>query len=285
MNELLAAAGAGCAALFAFEMLALLARPRSLATAAALIGPTALAGTRGRRATAADRLRVGALGVVSCSAVALVAAGPWLALAVALAGPLFPAGLLRLRRARWRSAMSRGAAAAARAVADASQAGLPGVAALERASGDGGVSPAVALELRDLATRCRLGLPLDQGLEDLRYRAGSPPWDALVAAVRVQRQVGGDLAAILNALAHGLEGSARARDEARSLSSQARLTARIVIAMPVGGLFLCEVASPGTVSGILASPLARLLAVVACALQAAAAVAVRRVARLGEKEG
>ena len=84
MNELLAAAGAGCAALFAFEMLALLARPRSLATAAALIGPTALAGTRGRRATAADRLRVGALGVVSCSAVALVAAGPWLALAVAL---------------------------------------------------------------------------------------------------------------------------------------------------------------------------------------------------------
>ncbi|MFM8884681.1 MAG: type II secretion system F family protein, partial [Solirubrobacterales bacterium] len=138
-------------------------------------------------------------------------------------------------------------------------------------------------ELADLATRCRLGLDLGAGLAELRSRAATPEWDALVSAMIVQRQVGGDLARILGSLAGGLETSARSRAEARSLSSQARLTARIVVGMPLAGLVICELVAPGTLARMLSSPLPRGLTLAACVLQVAAVFAVRRVARLGEK--
>lgn len=285
MNALLAGAGAAFAALLAADVLAALAGPRSMRLVTAVIGTATSAGTRGRVASRDDRLRIGLLFVIGGSLVALAAGGFWLALVFALAGPLVPAGVVRARRARWRSAMQSGAAPAARAIADAAAAGLPGVGALERAAGDGAVPAAVGSELKDLAVRCRLGLPLDEGLEELGRRADSAGWSAIVAAIRVQREVGGDLAPILHALAGGLEDAERARAQARSLSSQARLTARIVIALPVAGLVLAEVASPGTVTRMLSSPLPRLLALLALVLQVVAAVVVRRVARLGERAG
>lgn len=282
MNALLAGAGATFASLVAAEALAVLARPGSIRLVTAVLGPAAAAGSRGRVASRDDRRQIGLIAVIFGSVVALMAGGPWFALAVALAGPLVPAGVLRVRGARWRAAMQAGAAPAARAIGDAAAAGLPGVAAVERASGDGAVPAAVSAELKDLATRCRLGLPLDAALDELGRRAGSSAWSAVVAAIRIQREVGGDLAAILHVLAGDLEDSTRARAEARSLSAQARLTARIVIALPVVGVVLAEIASPGTLAGMLSKPLPRLLALLAFVLQMVAAVVVRRAARVGE---
>lgn len=282
VNALLAGIGAIFGSMFALEVLAVLVRPGTMGLVAAVVGPAASVGTRGHGGSQGDRLRAGVMVVVAGSTLSFLVGGPLLALLIALAGPVASAWFIRLRRDRWRGAMEDGAASSARAIGDAAAAGLPAAAAIERASNDGSVPGAVAEELKDLAVRCRLGLSLEEGLEELRRRAGSQAWEAIVAAVRVQREVGGDLAAILHALAGGLEGSARARSEARSLSSQARLTAWIVVGLPVIGLFLAEVASPGTIAGILSKPLPRLLAALAFILQATAAFVVRRIARLGE---
>lgn len=281
MNAALAAGGGVFAALFVAEVLALLLRPRSVELLSGLLGPVASVAARGHQATRPERIRIALMGMAAGSAMALVIGGPLLAAVVVLACPVATVMVLRARASRWRSAMRDGAAPSARAIGDAARAGLPAVAAVERAASDGAVSPAAAVELRDLATRCRLGLGLDEGLEELRRRAACPAWNALAAAIRVQSEVGGDLAAILHSLASGLEMSSRAREEARSLSSQARLTARIVIALPVAGLAMSEVASPGTLARILAAPLPRALAVLAAVLQVAAVVVVRRVARTG----
>lgn len=181
--------------------------------------------------------------------------------------------------------MRAGSGAAARAIGDAASTGLPAIPAIERAAVDGAVPEKVATELMDLATRCRLGLSLEDGLEELRVRVDSAPWDALTAAIRLQREVGGDLSRILAGLASGLEEASRSQKEARSLSSQARLTARIVVVLPVTGLVISEVASPGMIGAMLDGPVSRLLVALAIALQVVAAVSVRRIARLGISPG
>lgn len=181
--------------------------------------------------------------------------------------------------------MRAGSGAAARAMGDAACAGLPAIGAIERSAVDGAVPEKVAAELMDLATRCRLGLPLEDGLEELRVRVDSAPWDALTAAIRLQREVGGDLSRILLGLAAGLDEASRTHKEARSLSSQARLTARIVVALPMTGLVISEIASPGMIGAMLSGPVSRLLVALAVTLQAAAAVSVRRIARLGSASG
>jgi len=99
--------------------------------------------------------------------------------------------------------------------------------------------------------------------------------------VLVQREAGGDLARLLHELADDLDTVARAEADARAASSQARLTARIVVALPVVGALLIELAAPGTLAAILNDPLAALLVAGALALEALALVSVRRIARVG----
>ena len=69
-------------------------------------------------------------------------------------------------------------------------------------------------------------------LERLRARAASPAWDTMVAGILLQRDAGGDLAALLRDLAASLEAAARAERDALAATAQARFTARLVARAP-----------------------------------------------------
>ena len=117
-------------------------------------------------------------------------------------------------------------------------------------------------------------------LRELARRAGDPAYDTIVAAVLLQRDAGGDLAALLRASAGALEQGARARADARAATAQARFTAWLVAALPLAALGLAELASPGYLLDLLGEPIPALLVGGALALEVLAIVLVRRVAVL-----
>jgi len=125
----------------------------------------------------------------------------------------------------------------------------------------------------------RLGAPTEGVLEELRRRAGSPAWDAMVAGILLQRDAGGDLPALLRDLASALETAARQDRDAIAATAQARFTARIVLVLPVAAALLAELAQPGLLKGLLANPVSAWLTCFAVLLQVIALVAVRRLAR------
>ena len=67
-------------------------------------------------------------------------------------------------------------------------------------------------------------------------------------------------------------------EEARAATAQARFTAVLVIALPVCGIALGTLASPGLVGRMTASPLGIGLLVAALSLQVSGAVLIRRLA-------
>jgi tight adherence protein B len=117
-------------------------------------------------------------------------------------------------------------------------------------------------------------------LERLRTRAAHPAFDALVAAVLLQRDSGGDLATLLRTLAMTLEEQARVEADARAMTAQARFTALLVAVLPALAAGVAELASPGYLGSLLSRPLAAWLAVMSIVLQGAAWLAVRRIARV-----
>jgi tight adherence protein B len=127
-----------------------------------------------------------------------------------------------------------------------------------------------------------LGATTEAALTELRARARAPAWDALVAGILLQRDAGGDLAGLLRDLAEALEAAARAEREARGATAQARASARMVTGLPLAAAVLAELASPGFLAGLLATPATTALVALAAALQLAGLVAVRRLARVGE---
>jgi tight adherence protein B len=131
-----------------------------------------------------------------------------------------------------------------------------------------------------VAAELAAGQCTDAALEALRLRCPSPAIDAIVAAALVQRRSGGNLALLLRRLARSFEDQQRLADEVRVATAQARFTGLLVVALPLGGALLAELASPGLLAGLARSPLAAWLVLVALLLQVAAAVLIKRLGRV-----
>jgi len=202
------------------------------------------------------------------------------ALLLAACGPAAAAALVRFRQRRWRARLAADAAAAARVIADLMASGNSISVAIAGAASEAAVATQTRSALHEVSTSIELGVNPDLALETLRFRAGPGPWESIVTAVRLQRRSGGDLADLLRQLATQLDDTARARRDARAASAQARLTARIVIALPLIGALIFSLAAPDAVAVVLASGLPRSLVAAAAVMQLVALVAVRRVARV-----
>jgi len=282
VSVLLAGTAASLAVFALFEALAAVDGLRVLGALTRALAPARAAGRDGYAPGRRERRRlVLTAALVLCACGGLVA-GPAAALLSAIAGPPTGLALVASRRRRWRRAVAAQAPAAARALADALRGGHALPAALGIAARDGALGQPARELLGQAVGAIALGARTDAALLGLSGRAGAGPWPALVAAVLVQREAGGDLARLLHELADDLDTVVRAEADARAASSQARLTARIVVALPAVGAVLIELAAPGTLAAILRDPLAVLLVAGALALEALALVSVRRIARVGE---
>jgi tight adherence protein B len=285
---LLAAAATAIGSLALMQLAASVRRPLehklaaaarvALASVESALRPLRMAGDRGLAPTDKERLRLqalaGAVGVVG----GLFLAGLAGALLGGLSGSWVGARALIWRRDGYRRRVDAGSSSAALALADALSAGHSVRAALIAAGG--GLQGAVGHELRRVGRELETGEHLDTALDGLRRRCRSRRIDLIVAAVRIQRRSGGSLATLLRGIAVTIDEGDRAEDEARSASAQARFTSAVVLALPLFGLLLAELAAPGFAGRLTGSPVAFSLLACAAVLQLAGVVIVRRMSRI-----
>ena len=91
----------------------------------------------------------------------------------------------------------------------------------------------------------RLGLALDQSLAELHQRVPEPDIAMLATAIRVSRELGGNLAETLQRLAEGVRSRLVLRGKIHALTSQGRLQGVIVGLMPMGLMAVLSIMDPG----------------------------------------
>jgi len=97
------------------------------------------------------------------------------------------------------------------------------------------VDAPVSHDLRSVVHAVERGVALDQALDRWRRTRPSPSVALIVAACRFGHAEGGDLAAALDGAAVSLLDAVEVADEARALSSQARSSSAVLVALPVLG--------------------------------------------------
>jgi len=277
MAVALAFAAAALAVVGLWELLAAVERTRLAALAARAVEPIVRAGTQGVSPTSAERRRVGVLASVALAAAGWLLAGPAVAVLAGVAGPAVAMALVRARRHRFRMALTASAPAVARALADALSAGHSVRSALGVVAA--GLPGAAGHELGAASRALQFGARTEAVLERLRRRAASPAWDAMVAGILLQRDAGGDLPGLLRDLAGALETAARQDRDAIAAIAQARFTARIVLALPIGAALIAELAHPGLLGELLTNPVSAILMCLAFGFQIVAVGAVGRLTR------
>jgi tight adherence protein B len=84
-----------------------------------------------------------------------------------------------------------------------------------------------------------LGLPQEAALANLVRRMPSADLDFVVTAINVQREVGGNLAEILDSISYTIRERVRIKGEIATLTAQGQITAWVISLLPIGlALFL-----------------------------------------------
>jgi tight adherence protein B len=113
----------------------------------------------------------------------------------------------------------------------------------------------MARELRRVIAEARLGRPLEDALSDVATRMQSTDFEWSVLAIRIQREVGGNLAELLQTVSDTMIMRGRLRGEVKALTAEGRLSAIIMGLMPVGlGGFLF-VSNPDYIGELFSSAL------------------------------
>lgn len=88
-------------------------------------------------------------------------------------------------------------------------------------------------EFRRVVQEMQLGLPMDRALDNLLRRIPSDDLDLVIAAINVQREVGGNLAEILDTISHTIRERVRIKGEIRVLTAQVVYSGRFLAMMPL----------------------------------------------------
>lgn len=77
-----------------------------------------------------------------------------------------------------------------------------------------------------------MGVPLEEALETANKRIGSSDFELVVTAVLIQREVGGNLAQVLDNISYTIMERIRMRREILALTAQGRLSAAVLLGLP-----------------------------------------------------
>lgn len=100
-------------------------------------------------------------------------------------------------------------------------------------------------EFRRVVKEVQIGIDMPDALEHLLERVESPDLDLVVTAVNIQREVGGNLAEILEVISGTIRERIKLKGEIRVLTSQGRITGYLISFLPIGLALFLNLASPG----------------------------------------
>jgi tight adherence protein B len=111
------------------------------------------------------------------------------------------------------------------------RAGFSTMQAIESISRE--LPPPISDEFRRVVQEIQLGVSMERSLENLLRRIPSDDLDFVITAINVQREVGGNLAEILDTISYTIRERVRIKGEIRVLTTQVMYSGRFLALMPL----------------------------------------------------
>ena len=108
--------------------------------------------------------------------------------------------------------------------------------------------PPVSAEFERVVQEVRLGLSVEQSLANMYRRVPSEDLDLVITAVNIQREVGGNLAEVLDTISYTIRERVRIKGEIRTLTAQGRVSGWIISLLPIVLGFILFLINPEYVS-------------------------------------
>lgn len=190
-------------------------------------------------------------------------------------GGFLPYAFVAHRRSRRLAAFEELLPDAVDLVGRALRAGHPLAAGFKMAADDG--PEPVATELRRVFEEQRFGMPLQDSLLGMADRVDLMDVRILVTAILIQREVGGNLAEILDNLANVIRVRFTVRRQLRVYTAQGRMTGYLLGALPILLFSILYMMNPEYMSILFKDPVGRIVTGVAISLQLLGFIWIRKI--------
>jgi len=137
-----------------------------------------------------------------------------------------------------------------------------------------------ASEFHRVVSEIRLGRSVDDAMVEMADRIGSEDMRWAVMAVNIQRQVGGNLAEVLDIVATTVRERAYIHRQVRVLSAEGRISIGILSALPFGIFFYLTLVNPDYVGVLFTHPIGRILLVGGATLMGLGILVMTRIVRI-----
>ncbi|MCR5757218.1 MAG: type II secretion system F family protein [Selenomonas sp.] len=132
-------------------------------------------------------------------------------------------------------------------------------------------------EVQKVVSEVNFGATLETALDNMQKRVASSDFELVVTAVLIQRQVGGNLAQILDTISETINERIRMRREVMALTAQGRMSGIVLALLPVAlGIFL-NMVSPDYMRPLLEEPMGRMAIIGAVILEIIGFVVIRKI--------
>lgn len=135
----------------------------------------------------------------------------------------------------------------------------------------------ISVEFRLLIQEIRLGVQLEQALDNMNRRLGSDDFELVATAIITARQTGGELTAILERLASVIRERARINNKLRAMTAQGKLQAAIIGIMPFVLMFAMSRVAPATMDNFFGSILGIMSIIAASILVVVGFLVIRKI--------
>lgn len=113
----------------------------------------------------------------------------------------------------------------------------------------------IARELQFSLREMNYGTPTEQALLNLNDRIGSDDLDLLITAILIQRQVGGNLAEVLQSIHGTIQDRMRIKRQIKTLTAQGRMSGYVIAALPFGIAAILTLMNPSYMVLMVTKPL------------------------------
>ncbi|MDD9207507.1 type II secretion system F family protein [Georgenia sp. 10Sc9-8] len=182
------------------------------------------------------------IGALVAGAAGLVLAGPLLAILLAAPVPVGAKIVLGVLAGRRRAAFAEQLDDSLQLMASSLRAGHSLLQALASVSRE--AEEPTSEEFARVINETRVGRDLSSALEETAERMGSQDFVWVTQAIAINREVGGNLAEVLDGVGHTIRERNQIRRQVKALAAEGKLSAYILMALPFGITAFLAVANP-----------------------------------------
>jgi tight adherence protein B len=169
--------------------------------------------------------------------------GALLGLLFLAATPFGAKVLLRIRTARRQAAFADQLDDSLQLMASSLRAGHSLLRAVDAVSQE--AEAPTGIEFARIVNETRVGRDLDDALEETAARMGSDDFTWVAQAIAIHREVGGNLAEVLDTVGHTIRERNAIRRQVKALSAEGKLSALVLMVLPVGIVGFLSLTNPG----------------------------------------